>query len=542
MMTNARFIQSRSTVLLGLILSVVMTCGVTFGDILNDEDSLTPAAFADSDDSVFAATTSDPILLHRGTVLETSTDLSFDTPIGTWEHTRTYQSGLRLQQNVNDKRDVQGQQWLSGTGSRVLTKIGDNIRLTRTASNSRVFMFDNDKYVPPAGLDASLVKRGADATEEFVLTFNDSGSVYIYYGFHSSVAEALRGKLKEKSNLNYQAAKLAGERYTYDDGGVLVSVTTAEPQSYYIKYSYSKTEQNINRLTRIEVFAGDNTALKFAQSEYTYYEFLPLPNEDVGSFGDLIQVKTSILLSDRKNWNTKTIQYRYYRSEKDGGFNHQVKYVLEADAVERILSSNVGLKNSENILTKSDADKLQSGHTIKDYASRSFTYNKETIDTNKEIATVWGNENLVQKYGNSEVNRITPVGRVKTETVNSSCVSCGGVTKTYYYINVSEIPQWRIRGFDNVVVHVIIEDLQDADGVPQKRTIYGLHNRGNELRKIEIENPTAEKLNVVATSIIENSASQPVEVRSPDVHALIDSNELVAKFLNPYNEKTKKSE
>ncbi|MDR3108304.1 MAG: hypothetical protein LBU65_01275, partial [Planctomycetaceae bacterium] len=61
-----------------LMLGVITCFAVTFGDVLNDEDSLTPAAFADVDDNVFAATTSAPILLHRGTVLETSADLSFD--------------------------------------------------------------------------------------------------------------------------------------------------------------------------------------------------------------------------------------------------------------------------------------------------------------------------------------------------------------------------------------------------------------------------------------------------------------------------------
>ncbi|MDR3108724.1 MAG: hypothetical protein LBU65_03420 [Planctomycetaceae bacterium] len=87
---------------------VVVAGSVAVADVsfVDDEDSLTPAAFADVDDSVFATTTSEPILLLRGTVLETSTDLSFDTPIGTWEHTRTYQSGLRLQQNGNSREAV----------------------------------------------------------------------------------------------------------------------------------------------------------------------------------------------------------------------------------------------------------------------------------------------------------------------------------------------------------------------------------------------------------------------------------------------------
>ncbi|MDR2408291.1 MAG: hypothetical protein LBE13_09310, partial [Bacteroidales bacterium] len=67
------------------------------------------------------------------------------------------------------------------------------------------------------------------------------------------------------------------------------------------------------------------------------------------------------------------------------------------------------------------------------------------------------------------------------------------------------------------------------------RTIYGLNWHGVELRKAVIENPTSTTLNAVCTSKKLNSFGKVIEERPAEVHTLVNTNALLAQFLNPYN-------
>ncbi len=110
---RTKYLHSLLTAL--LVVSMSVTCSA-FANRTDEGDDLTPASFADgnADELVYAATSADPILLHKGTVTETATDLSLDTPIGEWEHTRTYQSEYKPLKDASECRDVHGQSGLVG--------------------------------------------------------------------------------------------------------------------------------------------------------------------------------------------------------------------------------------------------------------------------------------------------------------------------------------------------------------------------------------------------------------------------------------------
>ncbi len=326
-------------------------------------------------------------------------------------------------------------------------------------------------------------------------------------------------------------------------------IITAAPQNDRIQYLYLKQE-NQSHLKQIDVFDGPtDTDAKIASAEYLYFEELANAHEDIGTAGDLVQIKTATLLDDKKSWKTQTVQYRYHRTDKKNdtleGGNHQLKMVLETDAIARILDWNEGLKTPEFILEKGDNEILPGGLSLMYYASRAFSYYTEATHTNIPLQTVWAEENLTEQYGNPAISRPVPKGHVKTEMIRSGCATCGGssasggMKKTYYYLYVNTRPRSQTDENANMAISVVVEDTCDSEGKPVYRTIYSLNNRGTELRKIDIENPTSKILNIIATSAKRNSQGQITETRSSEVHANIRDNESVAKFLNPYDAKTK---
>ncbi|MDR0610013.1 MAG: hypothetical protein LBG58_07885, partial [Planctomycetaceae bacterium] len=171
-----------------------------------------------------------------------------------------------------------------------------------------------------------------------------------------------------------------------------------------------------------------------------------------------------------------------------------------------------------------------------------FTYYDYTINTNSNISTSWGTENLSSKYGGndrSEVPTYPYLGLVKSESVNTGCNSCGGssggLKYDYYYMTLNSIPSGNTSGDPNIVVYLTIEDTKNSSGTPVKRTISGLNWQGVELRKAVIENPNLATLNAVCVSKKLNAYGKVLEERSSESHALVDTNAELKQFLNPYN-------
>ena len=108
-----------------------------------------------------------------------------------------------------------------------------NITIQLVASSARVFTLTMGTYVGPKDWVATLVKSGSGANEIFTLTDTDTKLVYIFYGNDISIAATSRGKLKERTTLEYSAAGLNGIQYTYSSTtGYITQVTTADPQGW----------------------------------------------------------------------------------------------------------------------------------------------------------------------------------------------------------------------------------------------------------------------------------------------------------------------
>src|SRR5207244_309786 len=123
----------------------------------------------------------------------------------------------------------------------------------------------------------------------------------------------------------------------------------------------------------------------------TYYGNVTGPSTDLGSTGDLVQVKTSRLASDNTLSVTRYTQYRYFKSSDSDGRQHQLKMVLEPDAVQRITSAgNTAVDTPDEILSQSDSYTVASSNAISKYATRSFTYYTSNLTTHStSVSTPW---------------------------------------------------------------------------------------------------------------------------------------------------------
>jgi RHS repeat-associated protein len=513
------------------------------------EPSFGPSPFASDDNK--AATTAHPVHLYRGSVIENAQDLTLETPLATWTNKRTYDSGLRIGEMGSEAPASWGQRWRGDTHNMVLHRRGHDIDLVMTSSNRERFTANSNGFTPTPNYDATLeiVSKGT-ADERYILTQHTTGNIFVFYGFANPVDSSLRGKLNERTNRYYYASGLAGETYVYDRRGFIVLIITASPQAYAIRYTYNETGMAVNRLHKIEIFdslAQDGSAKKLSEAIYTYWEEVNGAHNDVGDFGDLIQVKVSKLQSDNVSWKTKTTQYRYHRtsanltnSDIHDGNSHQLKLVLEPEVVAQIISENSDISNPEDIFRKSDTEPLGKGSSVYAYSSRAFAYYATNLNTNENVTTPWGNENLSFRYGGEDMVEIfpvrnePPVPRVKRERINAGCLPCGGsesgVEKLYFYmaLNVGSTSP-------NAVTTLVVEDSQDSRGTPYMRTIYALNSSGVRLRKIDIENPTAPTLNTVATSKTLTSRRKTFEERPEDAHLLIRSDAQIKQFLNPFD-------
>ncbi len=489
------------------------------------------------DGSAGPSVSANPIYLYRGAVTESATDLKLSGPVSSWAHGRGYDS-LRITTGDTEVVSSNGLRWHGGDRGPYLTVDGSgNVSLYPSASNKRVFSISGSDYVAPKDYSATLVKSGSGATEIFTLTEIDTGRIFIFYTHDPAIVAENRGKLKERTTRQYDAQGLSGIEYTYTTNGFVDEVTTAEPQSWTIDYSYYTTGTEADRLEKIEIKNASSTVI--AKVEYTYYGNVTNPSTDLGSDGDLVQVKVSRRDSASTGWIVRTMQYRYYNSSSIDGKPHQLKAVLEPDAVLRITSAgNTAVDTADEILTQGDTYTVTGSSEIKDYSSRSFTYYTSDLDTDSAITTDWGSENLKTKYGGDNLNEYDShaYGRVKSETVNGSCASCGGggsagggIKKTYYYMDLNGGSSTD----PSEVVRMVVEDTTDSQGADVSRKVLGLSDNGTALREATIEDPTAGTITVWCKSIIVSSDLRVTERRNPSAHTLVDSDSELKNFLDP---------
>ena len=511
------------------------------------------------------ASTGAPIHLLRGSVIERAVDLPLPPSPLSWSFVRTYDSG-RIgvgSRHHNDPpgvsydsqpdyevEDANGTRWFSSLKGPYLHVKDGAIELYLDASTKRKFGGYGGTLISPEDYDATMevipipdnedkddLDNDGDENENFELyklTEHDTGTVLLFLGFDDDIDMQTRGYLIEITSREYIAQGKPGIALRYNvafgyGAGFLSTVTPAYPQDAEYYYSFTYATNGWDRIAAIELIRG-STAV--ARAEYT--TSYTCNNSDVGDTSlsdDLAQVKILKKDSDDSGSNfsiVHTTQYRYYVDGSSDGNRHQLKMVLEPDAVERITSAgNSSVNTPEKILTKADSYVVANGKTIADYASRSFKYYTAVQATNGNLTTKWGTENLQTKYGGSElvearnIQFSSPgkIGLVKQETIGGSCASCSGVAnsvKEYYYMQRTDpigAP---------VVSRIVVEDtIQNGGSTPAYRTVYGLNSRGVLLREAKIEDPTQSTLKAWCKSTF--YISDGVEYRMPSAHSAVDS-------------------
>ncbi|MCA9232949.1 MAG: hypothetical protein KDA57_20040, partial [Planctomycetales bacterium] len=453
-----------------------------------------------------------------------------------------------------------GSRWLSGTQGPYLTE--DDVVVV-SASSTRNFTSG-----PPSDYHATLETTGTGSDQRRVLTEYDTGVVYIFYSFDPAISVEKRGLLREKTTRANQEASLSGTIYDYNASGFLSSITPADPQdtNYSIDFTYYTSGAETGWLEKIEITEGTTVV---ARAEYWYQDnaddLVSTPTSDLGSAGDLVQVRVSKRATNDTGTDlsiVRTTQYRYFQpGGSDEGEEHQLKMVLESDAIQRLIdySGADSIDDPEDILELSDAAVIDSSPdpdlTLADFASRSFTYYTDELATDNsetggspKCLTVWepvDGEDLETKYGGTDMSEIygywgfSENGLVKSETIHGACSACGsetagGLKKEYHYLESSDLsgdPEER-------VYQLTIEDTVAADGTAAYRTIYGTGFKGHVLREAVLEDPLDSTSAVIwCKSLKTNEYYRTTDRRMPSAHTGVDSDAELAKFFAP-NEST----
>jgi hypothetical protein len=475
-----------------------------------------------------------------------------------------------------------GHRWLGPPRGPYLVKNGSEVSVIFSAYTRRTFKGaasdPPSNFTSPTDYNASLLHNANGAGEgddTYTLTEHDTGLVFIFFGLNET-AVTHPGRIKERTTRAYKAAGKTGTTYTYEMSGYVSKIVPADPQGalYELKFTYY-TSGAVGRLERIELKFGSIPATRttIAKVEYTYR--LTTGNDDLGSSGDLTQVKVSHKASFDYSGSSFSIvrftQYRYYPSggTSDGQI-HQLKAVYEADAIERIINydANDSIDSADDLLAMADLDDVggsmggPAATDLNKFASRSFTYyttdeSTSAIDTDFTSGT--STEDLHDKYGGTDVDEqyhlFKPgmaefqTGLVKSETINGPCASCSSqstesVIKKYYYlqqrgwlVNLTDPTHYDDEDRANGVGFIIVEDTVGG-GTAERRRLIGINYNGIAIREALLTAPLgpADSTNIWCRSQKLNAKWRTIERRMPSAHkGVVVSDAKLKEFLDPYD-------
>jgi len=501
-----------------------------------------------------------PVIYASGNVREVATDAYLPGVTFGWSHTRQY-SSLLVDTSDNELPGIQGARWQTNLLTSYVREVGAgpnyDVEVYVDATHKRVFANSGGTYTAPDDYHATLTH---DTTNHYyVLTDIGSGTVLKYRDFDNSWNEA-QGALECRTD-RY------GVSMTYhfegtEPGGRIDYIHTS--QEWYIDFSYSSTPPNYGRLTQIDVKNASSQVVQ--RVKYIYHDDGSDFDDDVGSGGDLALVKvmraaSGDTLSTTPADSAFSIQrytmYRYYRSGSGNGGTHQLKMVIEPDMVDRMMTDHsltIGnLTGSGGILDKDDdTDTLSAdppgtalGNHVEDYASRTFTYYTDDFDTSANQTTIWGTEDLENKYcdGDAENNSLDETDWVKSETIYGRCGGCGpgagagGMRYDYYYMDLNDGASSDV----NQVVRIVVVDTVDAADTPAfvRRKILGLNADRVELREIMATGAIATpqywcRSIVLGADDGDGDDRKVTERRTPSAHDCINSLTEVQDFLAAY--------
>ena len=477
-----------------------------------------------------------PIHYFRGAVIEKFQDASLPGPALGFSNIRMYDSCLRKPDN-SELPAYEGYRWIGAVGPFVrassLEPDGTPAELAFyvDACSKLVFTENGGSYDSPPGYNGTLTVVGSGAAQTIEITETDTDAVYIFHGINTSVTANDRGRCQERTTKQNVTESIGGVTFNYDSYGRCDDATTCQGTTCDISYHTSGAEAT--RIDKVEV--KDTSQNVVQKTVYTHYGIVTSPSTNIGNTGDLVQVTHSLLSSDTSTWVDRVTQYRYYR-DSGTGRAHQLKAVFEPDAIERIISAgDTAVDTAAEIMQKADTYQVNGGKQLLEYASRSFTYYTSNEST-ASIDTPWStSENLNSTFGGSELPEyIAGVGRVKTETINGACNSCGGasgggIKRSYFYMELNGGSSTD----ESVVVLIVVEDTEDSASPRNavSRKVIGLNSWGVPLRIAYLEDDTAGKS--WCTSHILDDDHRITERRMPSAHTLIDTNSDIKSFLNP---------
>ncbi|MEZ6049208.1 MAG: hypothetical protein R3C11_27250 [Planctomycetaceae bacterium] len=168
---------------------------------------------------------------------------------------------------------------------------------------------------------------------------------------------------------------------------------------------------------------------------------------------------------------------------------------------------------AEDILSQADSFGTPA---ISDYAGRSVEYYASNESTSSINTIFTMGEDLETTYGGANMDE---TGLLK-KVVAGSCASCGGsgISKSFYYLSFDQGATIDI----NETVKLIIEDIEDEDGNPVLRRVYGYNENGRLLRSVVIDSPSSSPAYWCRSSILSTSGltQQVTESRMPSAHAV----------------------
>jgi hypothetical protein len=222
------------------------------------------------------------LLLRDGSAVESVVDLVLEGPGARWTHRRTYNSRVTGSTSL-------GNRWFGGDADVRLRQAGTNVEVLLSALSKRTFA--GSMLTPPVDTHLRLVHE--PALQEYVLTNEKTGDIWLFHDF--TVVTPLRGKLKQRTSRVWRVQVAPGQAklgavFSYDANGRLVGITAPARQNATISFEY--LPDSPDKISQVHVCAGTETQ----RVEYTYKSASHAA--DVGSDGDLVQVKTSVRVTN----------------------------------------------------------------------------------------------------------------------------------------------------------------------------------------------------------------------------------------------------
>jgi RHS repeat-associated protein len=454
------------------------------------------------------------VIYGTGSAFEQATDISISAPGITLAFTRSYINGASKLGGAT----TQGNNWINDVNDRFLASGGTGIiNVLLDAATERTFTQSGSTWVPPQDCFSAL-------------TFDSTNSQYVFtdqsnnlrWTFNNIVAHPYSGSPIETTTQQLFTQGKSGFVYTLNGSGLPSQITSPTGQNYSILITYA----GLDYLSQIQVKDASGNLLE--QVNYTYYQDVTSPSTDLGTSGDLVQVKVSKKATTDTGSTLSIVRYTQYRYS---GTSSNLKAVYENDAIQRILTST-GLSTPDAILSQADT---YGTPAISTFANRSFTYYTSDANTASINTPFSASENLNSEYSGSNVNE---TGYVATETIGG-CSGCGtaqSVTKNYYYMSLANTATDQ-----NQVVALCVEDTQDSAGTAVYRTVTGFDGSGRMLRQAFIQSPITSPTYwcdswTMATAT--GSTALPFRVaehRHPSAHTGVTTATALRSFLNPYN-------